>query len=178
MLAAVLKIFGLPGSIALAAALVLLAGVGVQSWRLDSAQDQVAAFKLEKAEAETAAAAAKLAHSEELRSIEKTYADNLLGIAEQLQKEENDASAEVDRLLAGLAAGTQRLHARFSCPPAGNGAPGNPAAAGADQAGGAGLLPADADFLVRESKRADDAARDLNACIAAYNQVREANNAP
>jgi hypothetical protein len=175
MIAFLLKVFGLPGSIALGAAVLLAGAVGVQSWRLDSSQELVAAFRLAEANAAQRQALAELAHSEELRRVEKTHTENLLGIAEQLQKDNHDASAEVDRLLAGLRDGTQRLRARFQCPAA-DGTPGDPATAGGDPAGGTGLRAEDAGFLVRESERADVAARGLIGCMAAYNKIREANN--
>lgn len=145
---------------------LLLAAVGVQSWRLDSAQDDLAAEQLKVAQATAVAAIAARDAESDARAQERRHTEEFAALSGRLVQENEDAHAEVDRLLAGLRDGTQRLRARFQCPTA-PGVPGAPAGAGgSDAAADAGLRGADAEFLVRESERADDVVRQLTTCQA------------
>lgn len=131
-------------------------------------EDRVQA-RWDAAEARYVAAAA--AHAVEVKTIEARWRSDFAAAVARLTKENTDALAERDGLLADLRAGNVRLRDKFRCPdrrlPA---APGP--AAGSDGAEGGGLSVTDAQFLVRLGAEADDVARQLTACQAILGGLR------
>lgn len=145
-------------------AAVLLLALGVQTWRLDRSERQQELDRIAWADAVSKV-------KDEIIALEREHAEKYAAIAGRLVTENENAKAEVDRLLAGLRDGTERLRRRFQCP---SGAvPGAPAAAGgSDGAGEGGLRDEDAGFFIREAERADAIARRLTACQNLLQQQR------
>lgn len=142
---------------AIAACVVLLAlrwhWIGVGEDRVQARWDAAEARH-------TAAAAVRAA---EVRTIEARWRSDFDAAVARLTKENTDALAERDRLLADLRAGNVRLRDKFRCPdrrlPGATGP-----AAGSDGAEGGVLSVEDQEFLVRLGAEADDVARQLTAC--------------
>lgn len=127
--------------------------------------------------AASAAAAQKLAEqTENEREKERLIARSLAAIADQHHQELTHAQQDRDRFIAGVRAGTIRLSIPIVADRAG--------AAGADRAAAGGdrhetraeLAPEAGITLATIADDGDDAIRQLNACIDAYNAVREAIN--
>lgn len=150
---------GLRATVFAALALALLVAAGVQTWRLGGAQDALAALQLAATRAEADA-------QRDAREQEREHAQQFAAIAGRLVTENENAEAEVDRLLAGLRDGTERLRRRFQCPAA-PGVPGAAAGAGGGgEAAEAGFGAADAAVALRIARDGDDAIRQLSACQA------------
>lgn len=125
-------------------------------------EDRVQA-EWDKAEAGYAAAAA--AHAAHVQTIEARWRSDFDAAVARLNKENTDAIAERDGLLADLRAGNLRLRDKFRCPSGGvSGTAGS--AAGGDGPEGGVLSVEDQTFLVRLGAEADDVARQLTACQA------------
>jgi len=142
------------------AALVLVAGVwlhgrasGADSVRADW-EAQEAVYAQQRAESAIAA-----------RNTEARWRAEYKAIAERFLAEQKVADEKYQNDLASLRAGSLRLRERFACPARSAEAPA--VAGGAGDPGPGGLLPADAEFLLREAARADEVARQLNALIEA-----------
>jgi hypothetical protein len=132
---------------AIAALLALsLAGSGFLYWRLDAAQDELAAVR-------AAAVSAALAYSENARQIEQQHAQRVQGITDA-------KDATLRRVRAAAAADLDRLRDRADRVPGADIAP-RPACAGAT---GAELSGRDAAFLVGLAERADWLRAELAAC--------------
>ncbi len=131
-------------------------------WRYNAGQAEVQT-RWDAAEA-VHAANAKAAR-EAAAIIEARMRADYAAAAARFNKENADALAERDAVIASLRAGTVRVRDRFRCP-----TPRLPEAApgsgGSDGAGGGGLLPEDAEFLLQFAAEADAAARRLTACQA------------
>jgi hypothetical protein len=142
------------------AVLALLAGVWLhgRSSGADGVQarwdKQEAAYALQRAEASLAARATEQRHRAEYAAIAGRF------LAQQKEADETH-----DRTVADLRRGALRVQNRLTCPS--GRAEAATDAARAIAAGQAGLLPADAEFLLREAARADAVARQLNALIEA-----------
>ncbi|MES3001322.1 MAG: lysis system i-spanin subunit Rz [Pseudomonadota bacterium] len=157
-------------------ALKILAALLVAA-ALFSQQRQIGRLKLEIEQHKTAAAQltidaqrAEADFKNQVRQIELGRLDAVAEMSRQFQLEKEHADQAAATLRADLDAARVRLRGRFTCPGAvvtpGGGLPGSPAAPGRTD-GGAGLLPADAEFLVRESRRCDDTIRGLQTYIKA-----------
>jgi hypothetical protein len=129
---------------ALLAGSVLMSGV--LFWRLDAAQDELAAVR-------AAAVSAALAYSENARQIEQQHAQRVRGITDA-------KDATLRRVRAAADADIDRLRDRADRVPGADSAP-RPACAGAT---GAELSGRDAQFLVRLAERADGLRAELAAC--------------
>jgi hypothetical protein len=131
-------------------------------WRYNAGQAEVQS-RWDAAEAVHAANAK--AAKDAAAIIETRMRADYAAAAARFNKENADALAERDAVIAGLRAGTVRVRERFRCPPARlpEAAPGS---GGSDGAGEGGLLPEDAGFLLRLAGEADTAARRLTACQA------------
>lgn len=122
-------------------------------------------------DAEAGYRAAAAAHAAEVATLESRWRADYDSAVARLTKENTDAIAERDGLIADLRDGTVRLRDKFRCQdrrvadPAGT-------AAGSDGSEGGGLSLEDASFLIRESNRADDVARQLTACQAILGGLR------
>lgn len=147
MYAVVKLLGGWRATAAVAAALLALAALGVQSWRLDSAHDALAKYR-----SDATAIFAAQAESLRLKNAEITE------LRREFKETEDEARADKERLLADLASGRERLRKRFTCP-----ANAGPAASagGSDGAGEGGLSRADAEFLIRFAGECDAVARRL-----------------
>ena len=94
-------------------ALLALMAAGVQAWRLDSAQDELAAFALKAAEDQAALAAAQVVASEAARQQEQDKAQAANEVAAAYERGKDDAKAAGDRVAADLRAGVSRLQDRW-----------------------------------------------------------------
>jgi hypothetical protein len=149
---------------AILAAVVLLAAsglylrahyIGVGESRVQAQWNaREAGYALQRAEAAIAA-----------RNIEQRHRAEYAAIASRFLAEQRAADETHDRTIADLRRGALRVQNRLTCPS--GRAEAATAAARAIAAGQAGLLPADAEFLLREAARADEVARQLNALIEA-----------
>ena len=142
------------------AALVLVAGVWLhgRSTGADGVQADWDAAEAVYAQQRAASAIAA-------RDTEARWRAEYKAIAERFLAEQKVADEKYQNDLASLRAGQLRVRERFACPARSAEAPA--VAGGAGEAGSGGLLPADAEFLLREAARADEVARQLNALIQA-----------
>jgi len=107
------------------------------------------------------------------RDTEQSWRDKLTQLDTKHHKELTDAQAKYDAVITGLRADSIRLRKRFTCTVQ---ASASTAAASVDDAGGeAGLRREDAEFLIRESRRADECAIALTG-LQEY--VRELTKSP
>lgn len=168
------------------AALLLIAGAGAGSvvgYRVASAQAEIAALKVagERAAERLALAQERLTHAQQLaaevtrvNAIEQQWKDDLGDVAEIHKKEMDDAQKKITSLRADVLTGAVRLSIAVKRPAAGNcAASEGAAAAGGDQETRAELVPQVAYDLIGIAADGDDAVRDLNACISAYDAIRE-----
>lgn len=101
------------------------------------------------------------------RNEEKSKADKFAAIDAKSLKEKNDEITSRDAVIAGLRAGTTRLQQRFTCPASAEHLSSTATSTGQrDAASTGGLQADDAEFLIRESSRADQAVKQLQACQA------------
>lgn len=127
--------------------LVLLVATSVQTCRLER-------VKGSKAKAE-------LSYSEKIRQLERDKAKAVSEVDNKHIAEKEKAREEYERTIADLRDGTLQLRKRFTCPKVPSSSPG---IAGVDNAEeGTGLSREDAEFLISESERADEVARQLQA---------------
>jgi endonuclease YncB( thermonuclease family) len=120
----------------------------------------------------TAAAVAEQAKADALvLADERALHKADLADFETYRKENTDAHAEKDRLIARLRAGTERLRVpvRQVCPAASDA--GGPAAGGAGGEGYAELSPDASEFLVNLLQRGDDAIRKHGQVVDRYNRL-------
>lgn len=94
-------------------ALLALLLAGVQTWRLDSAQDAIADMALKVAEDQAALAAAQVVASEAARQQEQDRAKAANEVAAAYERGKDDAKAAGDRVAADLRAGVSRLQDRW-----------------------------------------------------------------
>lgn len=108
--------------------------------------------------------------NEAARQREQADAAKISDLAYQLEKANKDADVQINKLRRDLRAGTQRLSV-----PVVNVCPAEPATApsGDRVETRAELDPKAADDLVAIAQEGDAAIRQLNACIDAYNEVRQ-----
>lgn len=159
---------------ALAACLLAgaLLGWTIQGWRKDAA---LADLRTAAAASQAAGDAVLAKATARVLQLERTAASDLAARTKQLNEELTDAKADRDRYMADVRSGAVRLSIPIAggCADGGAGAA-NPAAAGADRhQARAELDLAAAATLDAIAGDGDDATRQLNACIDAYNSVRE-----
>ena len=107
--------------------------------------------------------------NEQERIKEEQHIEAIGALATQLAKEKQNAKAANDQYRAALRAGTERMYVNV-----------RPVQAGGDSTSVTGdrnqtraeLDPATAEELVGIANDGDDAIRQLNACIDAYNAIR------
>lgn len=147
---------------ALALALAASLAGNVASWaKLSAERNAHQSFRLEIAQAEQLRSeTARIAEAGN-RAKERTQAETLQAITQKAADEKN-------RITADLRAALDSVRNRPQRPAAGGGAV-PPGAADPVACTGAGLFRSDAEFLVRESARADGLRLQLSACQAAYN---------
>jgi prophage endopeptidase len=108
--------------------------------------------------------------NEEARAKEQAHTEAINDIATQLTKEKQNAKAANDNYRAAVRAGTERMYVNVRPVQAGPSA--TPATGDRNEAR-AELDPATAEELVGITSDGDDAIRQLNACIDAYNELRK-----
>ena len=104
------------------------------------------------------------------RDREQADAAKINDMAYQLERANNDAEVQINKLRRDLRAGTQRLSVpvvNVCSAESAAAAPGDRTEARAE------LDPKAADDLVAIAQEGDAAIRQLNACIDAYNEVRQ-----
>lgn len=126
-------------------ALAALLLAGIQTWRLDSAQDAIADMSLKAAKDQAALAAAQVVASEAARQQEQDRAKAANEVAAAYERGKDDAKAAGDRVAADLRAGVSRLQDRWRGCEAGRvsaiaGSPGESDAAAADRNDSAGRI--------------------------------------
>ena len=145
-----------------------LAGWAAQGWRKDAS---IAALRRAAATGKTTAATALAQASARVLTLERAAGAALAQRADQLTQEQTHAKTERDRFSLDVRSGAVRLSipvARGQCA-----ATANSTAAASDQhQTRAELDPATAAALDAIAGDGDDATRQLNACIDAYNTVR------
>lgn len=113
------------------------------------------------------------------RTQEQQAAADQAAITSKLIEDLRHEKQNADATVAGLRAGAVQLRDRFTCADASprGGVPStSTSAAGSDATAARGLQPEDAEFLVRESSRADQVAQQLAACQAVIQSDRSAAN--
>jgi hypothetical protein len=155
-LALVLRWIGWRGALAL----VLLASLAGQSWRLDVAQKALAIAATKQVTAERDAEHAA-------RTEEQTRARYIAGVGDAYERGKADAQAAVAGVLDDVRAGRYVLRSRFQCP-AIRSAPAPPAGPGrGDGAAAPAVLSSeDVQFLVRFAGDAEGVRQQLGACQA------------
>ena len=126
-------------------ALLSLLLAGVQTWRLDGAQDAIADMALQAAKDQAAIAAAQVEASEAARQQEQDNAKAANQVAAAYEKGKQDAELAAERVADGLRTGNLRLRSMWQgCEarrvPSPDGAPSEPDAATDDRNEGASNL--------------------------------------
>ncbi len=155
----------------LAAVLVCgaIAGWTAQGWRKDAS---IAALQRQAATSKTTAATELAQATARVLTLERAAGDALAQRADHLTLEQIHAKTDRDRFNDDVRSGAVRL----SIPVASNQCAGptdSAAAAGHRHQARAELDPATAAALDAIASDGDDATRQLNACIDAYNLVRD-----
>ena len=135
--------------------------------------------RTELAEYRAAVAVATAQANNEAREKETALLATTEALSNKLNEEKRRAQETQTRLVADIRSGAQRMSIAARCPAAAGLAPADPTTApvdGADSAR-AELDPETAATLVAIAADGDEAIRERNACIAAYNQVRDTLNA-
>ena len=158
---------------ALAACLLAgsLLGWTIQGWRKVAV---IADLRSTTATSQVASSAALAQATARVPLLERTAASNLAVRTEQLNEELTDAKADRDRYLADVRSGALRVSIPVAdhCTTNATGF-GNPGTTDADRSQArAELDPTAAATLDAIAGDGDDATRQLNACIDAYNTVR------
>jgi len=163
-----------------AALAALVGGMGVLYVQLLAERTAHANTRTAHANHQSETALSTLLASEAARAKEATLLAATTALREQLHQEKRSAKANQDRLIADIRAGAQRLSIAATCPaPPASQAGEDTAAApgdGADSAR-AELDPEAAATLVAIAADGDQAIRERNACIAAYDNIRDTLNA-
>lgn len=145
------------------AAAVGLYMAGKASREYERGKDEIqAAWDIDKAKARAEVEAAQKAAREKEERDRTAYEATI----NKLIEEKNDAQRQLLEDLADVRADNARLRVRdrLRCP-ATPGVSGAAAGAGGAEEAQAGLLPEDAEFLLRIGREADDVVRELNTCI-------------
>lgn len=121
-----------------------------------------------QAKTEAALTVAKL--NEAARKEEQEHTQILADIGVQLIKEKQNAKAANDRYLAAVRAGDERLYVNVRPVPAGEG---STPASGDRPETRAELDPTTAAGIIAITNDGDDAIRQLNSCIDAYNAIQK-----
>jgi hypothetical protein len=149
-----------------------VAGWMAQGWRKDAA---IAVLQRAAATSAATAATALVQATGRVLTLERAAGVALVQRADQLTQDQDHAKNERDRFNAGVRSGAVRLSisvAGGQCATAT--VPVDTAAAGGDRhQARAELDPATAAALDAIAGDGDDATRQLNACIDAYNTVRD-----
>lgn len=150
----------------------IVAGWAAQGWRKNAAIAQLQSTAATRA---ATAATALATATARVRELERAAGTALASRADQLNQEQDHAKTDRDRFNADVRSGAVRLSipvAGGQCT-AGAGASDSTAAGSDRRQARAELDPATAAALDAIAGDGDDATRQLNACIDAYNQIRD-----
>lgn len=162
-----------PWMIWAAAVALLLALLGVQTVRLADAKAETAAEKTAHAETKRAYAQAMAAAISEARKRENQLRSDLDGLQATAAKEKADAKAREVALVESVRSGQRRLSVPAVCPDRhGTDLRAPAAAGGGSEVQRAELEPAAAERILSIGIDGDEAIRERNACVAAYEAVR------
>jgi len=143
----------------------------IQGWRKDADIDHL---KAGIAEANQVAADARAERTQQVLQAERNARDAIQAITDKLTNERDAARHEKDAYIAGVRSGAIRLSVPVNAAvPAWPGCADTGATGGAGQEARAELTPAAAEFLDDIASEGDDAIRQSNALIDAYNALRE-----
>ena len=146
-----------------------LAGWAAQGWRKDAS---IAALQQAAATSKSTAATALAQATARVLTLERAAGAALAQRADHLTQEQSHAKTERDRFNAGVRSGAVRLSVPVASGHCAATADSTVAASDQHQAR-AELDPATAAALDAIAGDGDDATRQLNACIDAYNTVRD-----
>jgi predicted trehalose synthase len=147
------------------------AGWAIQGWRKDA---DINHLKEGIASANQAAADARAERTQKVLQAERNARDALQAITDKLTNERDSAHHEKETFIAGVRSGAIRLSVPvIAAMPAGASCPDSATTGGAGQEARAELTPAAAEFLDDIASEGDDAIRQANALIDAYNALRE-----
>lgn len=149
-----------------------IAGWTAQGWRKDAT---IAALQSAAATRAASAAGALAQATARVLELERAAGAALAKRADQLTQEQDHAKTERDRFMLDVRSGAVRLSIPVASSQCAVGASaGDSAAATGDRhQARAELDPATAATLGAIAGDGDDATRQLNACIDAYNQIRD-----
>ncbi|QJQ00214.1 lysozyme [Herbaspirillum rubrisubalbicans Os34] len=143
----------------------------IQGWRKDADIDHL---KAGIALANQAAADARAERTQKVLQAERNARDTIQAITDKLTNERDAARHEKDTYIAGVRSGAIRLSVPvIAAMPAGASCPDSGTTGRAGQEARAELTPAAAEFLDDIASQGDDAIRQANALIDAYNALRE-----
>ena len=143
----------------------------IQGWRKDADIDHL---KAGIAVANQAAADARAERTQQVLQAERNARDAIQAITDKLTNERDTARHEKDTFIAGVRSGAIRLSVPVvAAVSAGPGCADSTAAGGLGQEARAELTPAAAEFLDDIASEGDDAIRQSNALIDAYNALRD-----
>ena len=152
-------------------AMAFVAAWKVQGWRKDADIDHL---KAGIATANQAAADARAERTQQVLQAERNARDAIQAITDKLTNERDTARHEKDLYIAGVRSGAIRLSVPVvAAVPAGASCTDTSTASGPGQEARAELTPAAAEFLDDIASEGDDAIRQSNALIDAYNALRE-----
>lgn len=167
-----------PWMIWAAAVVALVALLEVKTVRLADAKADVAAEAGAHAETKRLYAVTLAAAISDARKTENELRASLERVQDQAAKEKADAKAREDALVDRVRTGERRLSVAAVCPGGGGtGLRPGTAGSGGSSVSRAELDPAAAERILRIGFDADQAIRERNACIAAYEAVRSRLNA-
>ena len=148
---------------------LLLAGVtafGIQTWRLDSAQDALTELQRDVANERLKAATDLLLFNAASRAQEQAMQSGFDKALAETRKETADAKANADRLVADLRAGTVRLRREWLACTSAASVPGTAEPAAGDDAG-TGLREARAGRIIGATDECDAHVRGLQRLLIA-----------
>lgn len=153
---------------------LLLALLGVQTVRLSESEANTAAEKAAHAETKRLHAQALAAAISEARKRENQLRSDLEGLQATAAKEKADAKAREVALVESVRSGQRRLSVAAVCPDRrGTGLRAPVAGGGGAEVQRAELAPEVGVALIGIATDGDEAIRERNACVDAYNAVRE-----
>lgn len=141
----------------IAAALLTLAFFGGCSVQGNMDAEKLAQMETKLAKKDADIAEAKRKAAEALAENTRKAEEKLEALRVKSLKEREDAKKDFDATVAKLRAGSIVVRPHLTCPA-------NPSS-GVEGEGGTGLSTEDAEFLLRESERADELARKYNDAI-------------
>ncbi|QKY08000.1 lysis system i-spanin subunit Rz [Janthinobacterium lividum] len=148
-----------------------LLGWTVQGWRKDAV---LAHVRSAAATAQATAATTLVQATGRVLQLERAAASQLAARIDQLNNDNHHAQTDRDRFMADVRSGAIRLSIPVAghCPDTGAGTADSAAAGTNRHQARAELEPATAAALDAIASDGDDATRQLNACIDAYNLIR------